>query len=93
MKCAVQNWDRIMTTTAVTVANKATSASVQNAKLLVSVAEAAEMLSIGRSSMYRLIASAKLPIVQLGLGRSHQRIRVSVLERLIDSRTFGCVSS
>jgi excisionase family DNA binding protein len=60
----------------------------KNAKLLVSVVEAAEMRSIGRSTAYRLVDSGELRTVQMGNGRSLQRVRVSEIERLIDARTF-----
>lgn len=57
--------------------------------LIVSVAEAAAILSVSRDHVYRLIESRELPVVQMAIGRSLTRIRMSALEALVDSRSFS----
>jgi excisionase family DNA binding protein len=52
--------------------------------LLVTVAEAARILAIGRSTAYELIASGQLESVTIGTAR---RIPVSALERFVESNT------
>ena len=50
--------------------------------VLLTVPNAAAQLSISRSSMYRLIAEKKIPVVVV---QGKIRIRVSALERFIDN--------
>lgn len=53
-------------------------------KLLVRVEEAAQMLSLGRSTVYELIASGELPSVTIGAAR---RIPMAALEQWVAQRT------
>lgn len=54
--------------------------------LLVSVIQAARLMSVGRDHVYRLIASGELPSFELGIGRPLTRIRVTDLHALIEGR-------
>jgi excisionase family DNA binding protein len=57
------------------------------APLIVSVAQAATMLSLSREYVYRLINAGELRTVQMGTVGSHLRIRVTDIEKLIESRS------
>jgi excisionase family DNA binding protein len=52
--------------------------------LLVRVDEAARLLSLGRSTIYEMIASGELPLVTYGTAR---RIPVAALEQWVAART------
>lgn len=61
-----------------------TDVGVQVQKLLVTVVEASEVLGVGRSVVYELMNSARLPSVSIGRSR---RIRVSDLEDFVAALT------
>ena len=57
-------------------------------KLLVTIPKGSEILSVSRSTLYKLISEGRVPVVKLGKGRSAGvRIRVSDLERFAESVT------
>ena len=54
-------------------------------RLLVTIPEAGEILSVSRSSIYKLISEGRLPVLKLNGGRSAgARIRVKDLERFVE---------
>jgi excisionase family DNA binding protein len=57
-------------------------------KLLVSVNQAADILSVSRDTIYRLIRAGRLKSVQMGIDRSVLRVRYSDLEELVESRAI-----
>ena len=59
------------------------SESVREGKLLLTVEEAADRLSVGRSSLYNLVMSGE--IVSIKLGRS-RRVPAAELERFVSER-------
>lgn len=63
--------------------------AVQEAVRLYSVAKVAEILETGDDFVYSRIKDGSLPAVQLGTGRSKQRIRADDLQVFIDQRTQG----
>jgi excisionase family DNA binding protein len=52
-----------------------------NGRLLVTMAEAAEMLSIGRTAFYRLVMEGQIRTIRIGRSR---RVPMSVLQEYID---------
>jgi excisionase family DNA binding protein len=62
--------------------------NLELAPIIVSVAEAAKLLSCSRNHVYRLLEGNELPTVQLAIGRSMTRIRTSDIEAFINARTF-----
>ena len=53
-------------------------------KLLVTIPVGGQILSVSRSSMYKMISEGRIPVVKLGKGRSAGvRIRVCDLERFV----------
>ena len=63
--------------------------AAQEAVRLYPVAKVAEILSTGDDFVYSRIKDGSLPAVQLGNGRSKQRVRADDLQQFIDSRTNG----
>lgn len=55
----------------------------KNSKLLVTVGEAAELLSLGRSLTYQLVMMGEIPSLKVGRAR---RVPVSALERFVEER-------
>ena len=55
----------------------------KNSKLLVTVGEAAELLSLGRSLTYQLVMRGQIPSLKVGRAR---RVPVSALELFISER-------
>ena len=55
-------------------------------KLLLKPAEAAELLGIGRSKMYELLAAGALPSIRVG---HSVRVPVTALERWVAERLAG----
>jgi excisionase family DNA binding protein len=57
---------------------------------LLTVAEAAQRLRIGRTSAYRLVWSGELPVVDIAAKGSPPKLRVRLdkLEELIERRTL-----
>lgn len=53
------------------------------------VTEVQDILGVGHSFVYDLINAGVLPVVELGTGRSKQRVRADDLQAFIDARTFG----
>jgi excisionase family DNA binding protein len=51
--------------------------------LLLTVSQAAKMLSLGRTKVYELIATEGLPVVHFGRAK---RVSIASLQRWIDSR-------
>lgn len=47
------------------------------ARLMATVAEAAELLNVSRKTVYGWISSGELPTLQLGGGTAHYRIAIS----------------
>lgn len=60
-----------------------TSATATPDRLLLRVREAAEILGLGRSTLFEVIAAGELPVVRIG--RRGLRIRPTDLESWIDS--------
>lgn len=58
---------------------------------LLSIREVAERLSVHRSTVYQLIASGHLQVINLGQGsqRTNCRVRESELERFINSKELS----
>jgi excisionase family DNA binding protein len=63
--------------------------SVTEAVRLYTVLEAAAVLNTGKDFVYGLIASGNLAVVELGTGRSKQRVRADTLQAYIEAHTFG----
>jgi len=58
---------------------------------LLSIPEIADRLSLGRSTVYRLVSSGQLQAINLGEGKQHTHIRIreSELERFINSKELS----
>lgn len=54
-----------------------------------SVAAVAERLSMSQVWVYGEIKAGRLPVVEFGSTRKHQRVRADELQAFIDSRSFG----
>ena len=52
-------------------------------RLLLTIGEAAEMLGVGRSQVYRLISDGQLTSVKIGRSR---RVSVAAIRRFVDER-------
>ncbi len=58
-----------------------------SAKLLLTVEEAAEMLSVCRSVLYQLVLTKQIPSIKIGRAR---RVPVTALERYISEQLAAC---
>jgi excisionase family DNA binding protein len=56
-------------------------------RLLIRTTEAARMLSIGKTSLFRIIASGELKVVRFGVGTV--RVPISEIRRIAASRNAG----
>lgn len=56
---------------------------------LYTIAEVAEVLRVSTDYVYDRIREGVLARVDLGTSRAKQRIRADVLQKFIDSRSFG----
>ena len=63
--------------------------NIKNEKLLLSIAEAAEMLSVARSKAYAMVLSGELPAVRLG---KSVRVPVRALNEYVERKIAEALS-